>query len=725
MPTIKDIAKAAGVSHGTVSNVLNGKGNVSVEKIKRVEDAAKKMGYQINARAKSLREGSAKTVSVILPNISSEQYNKLYSALNHTFLKFGYSTNLYTTNDQKKNEFSILEEIASNRDFAVVTISCLNDATIYYEHLNINKENIFFVHRKINNSMRFASFDLKKAGNSIAKELINKKHKKIGVFTNLLKYSSAKEFKNGLLDEFSKQNYNTVLVPIASSHATAYRNAFEFFSEEKLDVIVTTDIEKARYIKNAHLFGNKDKCPEIYTLTDSEYIVEDSINKYHLNYQLLGNEIAQMIVKNESNKPKKFKSIIIENNGFLFKEPTIVHQQMNKTLNILALPSPSTDALKKLLPHFTKKTGINVRLAIYPFEEIYDILSDFKNHQHYDIIRIDMAGLPWFAEKTLKPLHPEILKLLTDYPKQLIERYAYVNDIPYAVPFDPSIQMLFYRKDVFEDPKIRRMFYEKYKLELEIPTTFDELNRISEFFSQSKNPESPLPYGTCVSTGNTEIIASEFLLRYYAKGGKLIQDNNTLSLTPTIANKALQNYMDHLNIADHLSAKWWDESISLFSKGELAIIIVYMNLFSDIAHSSISPLIGFSQVPGDNPLLGGGSLGISKYSQKEDEAIQFFNWVYSDETAEQITLLGGSSVNDFVYDNQNIMNKYPWLKFAVDKNYEGIRESSFKSGESFNLRKVEQIIGLGLKNTINNMMTIEETIEYINRRLSDNDIFNY
>ena len=36
MATIKDIARVAGVSQGTVSNVLNGKDNVGSDKIQRV-----------------------------------------------------------------------------------------------------------------------------------------------------------------------------------------------------------------------------------------------------------------------------------------------------------------------------------------------------------------------------------------------------------------------------------------------------------------------------------------------------------------------------------------------------------------------------------------------------------------------------------------------------------------------------------------------------------------
>lgn len=58
------LPRMAGVSQGTASNVLNGKGNVSSEKIKAVEEAAKKLGYTINERAKDAQEGEAAILSV-------------------------------------------------------------------------------------------------------------------------------------------------------------------------------------------------------------------------------------------------------------------------------------------------------------------------------------------------------------------------------------------------------------------------------------------------------------------------------------------------------------------------------------------------------------------------------------------------------------------------------------------------------------------------------------
>ena len=78
MPTIKDIAKEAGVAQGTVSNVLNGRGNVSSDKIILVEQACAKLGYTMNQRAKTLRQGSSKLLAAIIPNVHDRRYTDFF-----------------------------------------------------------------------------------------------------------------------------------------------------------------------------------------------------------------------------------------------------------------------------------------------------------------------------------------------------------------------------------------------------------------------------------------------------------------------------------------------------------------------------------------------------------------------------------------------------------------------------------------------------------------------
>lgn len=54
----------------------------------------------------------------------------------------------------------------------------------------------------------------------------------------------------------------------------------------------------------------------------------------------------------------------------------------------------------------------------------------------------------------------------------------------YALPITPSTQLLFYRKDLFENTVIKRLYSEKYKAELKIPKTFEEYNKLRSFLQQ-------------------------------------------------------------------------------------------------------------------------------------------------------------------------------------------------------------------------------------------------
>jgi LacI family transcriptional regulator len=64
-PTVRDVAQLAGVSPGTVSKALNGRGQLRAETRLRVQSAAEKLGFQPNLLAKSLIEGRTYTVGVL------------------------------------------------------------------------------------------------------------------------------------------------------------------------------------------------------------------------------------------------------------------------------------------------------------------------------------------------------------------------------------------------------------------------------------------------------------------------------------------------------------------------------------------------------------------------------------------------------------------------------------------------------------------------------------
>lgn len=69
--TIKDVARAAGVSASTVSRALSGKIPVDAQTLQRIRHEAKRLGYRPNFLARSLKEGSSKTIGLIVPDITN------------------------------------------------------------------------------------------------------------------------------------------------------------------------------------------------------------------------------------------------------------------------------------------------------------------------------------------------------------------------------------------------------------------------------------------------------------------------------------------------------------------------------------------------------------------------------------------------------------------------------------------------------------------------------
>ena len=110
-PTMKDVAREAGVALGTVSKVMNGIPVGESYRV-RVEKAVAKLNYRVNSYAKGLKTNKTYTVAVMVPNLVSPFFAKLVNALNRQLALRKYRMLLYATDydPAQEQEYVIMAE---------------------------------------------------------------------------------------------------------------------------------------------------------------------------------------------------------------------------------------------------------------------------------------------------------------------------------------------------------------------------------------------------------------------------------------------------------------------------------------------------------------------------------------------------------------------------------------------------------------------------------------
>ena len=122
MVTIKDVARDAGVSVGTVSNVLNG-GRVSEARRKLVEASIEKLGYQVNTLAKGMRMQKTDYVVVILPNLINPYFALLLDALESELSAVGKQVLLCLSGDDAEREVAFMDMAKQNKVDGIIGVT--------------------------------------------------------------------------------------------------------------------------------------------------------------------------------------------------------------------------------------------------------------------------------------------------------------------------------------------------------------------------------------------------------------------------------------------------------------------------------------------------------------------------------------------------------------------------------------------------------------------------
>ena len=268
----------------------------------------------------------------------------------------------------------------------------------------------------------------------------------------------------------------------------------------------------------------------------------------------------------------------------------------------------------------------------------------------YDVLDISPAWTPSLADGgVIAPLDDFITKYMN--MKDFEDFHPLYKSLPtykgkiWGFFDDGDIFALYYRKDIFEDPKMMEAYQAKFNAKLEAPKTWAQYNQIAQFITDQMAPNT---YGAghfrkAGSPGNQ----FDFLQQFRANGGKLfgddmkaglVSDAGVATLTSMLASNAASipgnNELDAVSLwAAFLTGKVamiysWPPSGRMagnYSQSAKAI--------NFIPQSQIAGKVGYAVVPGNPEHAVGYNKALAADSANLEASYLFMQWVTSPEVS--------------------------------------------------------------------------------------------
>ena len=179
MASIKDVAKAAGVSTATVSRVLSNSAPVRPEVRERVMAAVDKLAYRPNLLARGLRSQQSKTIGLIISDIRNPFFTSISRAVEDTAYEQGFSLILCNTDENPEKE-AIYSNLMQDQNVAGVIFSPTRQTAANFTTLKITFPTVI-VDRSIKDAdVDMVLLDNVDAAYRLVKHLIENGYRHIG-----------------------------------------------------------------------------------------------------------------------------------------------------------------------------------------------------------------------------------------------------------------------------------------------------------------------------------------------------------------------------------------------------------------------------------------------------------------------------------------------------------------------------------------------------------------
>ena len=297
-------------------------------------------------------------------------------------------------------------------------------------------------------------------------------------------------------------------------------------------------------------------------------------------------------------------------------------------------------------PLWQALTGMNYNVVELPHPDQYSkpIAEHIANSGAYDILDIEPAWIPALANGgVIVPIDDYVSKYmnqadLDDY-HPLYKSITLYKGKRWGVFDDGDQFALYYRKDIFADPKLQSAYQAKFGKALEVPTTWDDYSQVAQFITDQLAPNV---YGSAHfrkfgSPGNQ----FSFLQQFRANGGKFFDADMKAQLTgpagvTTLEQMIAQNKASIPGNNDLDAVAQW----AAWLQGKVAMIFSWPptgrissnyaqrdKAINFIPQSTIVDKVGYANMPGGTGEMASGYVkALAAGSNNEEAAYLYMQW---------------------------------------------------------------------------------------------------
>ncbi len=180
-PTIRDVARAAKVSVGTVSSVINNSAQVAPDTRRRVQSLIAELGYEPNNTARMFRSGRISSIGVIVPDLQNPYFAAVAQGIEKAATKSDVLLVLCLTYAEIEREEYFAQVLRNQRLDGVIYLSGTGLPSRSLQQL-AERGNVVFVDERLPGiDLPFVSADNRAGARKLASHVLSAGHRRIAI----------------------------------------------------------------------------------------------------------------------------------------------------------------------------------------------------------------------------------------------------------------------------------------------------------------------------------------------------------------------------------------------------------------------------------------------------------------------------------------------------------------------------------------------------------------